>query len=340
MEVVCNDGLKYDKAKEVKEFDDTKAGVKGLVDSGENLPKSSDNDDICLQVPLIDLEGFEDCRRMENVNKIREASETWGFFQLINHGVPVSVMDEMLEGVRRFHEQPKEVKMEMYSRDCQKLVRFFSNGDLLVTKGAADWRDAIAFDFRDGQLDPETFPKICRKAVSEYMKYIIKLKTILSALLSEALGLSSDYLASMECMETESLVCQFYPPCSEPELTFGASKHSDPSFLTVLLQDHIGGLQVLHRNYWADVPFVQGALLITNHRFRSVEHRVLVGRVGPRVSVACFFYPSTMNKVKPYEPIKEFLFDDPPIYRATSVAEYMAYFRSKGLDGNPTLAHF
>lgn len=67
---------------------------------------------------------------------------------------------------------------------------------------------------------------------------------------------------------------------------------------------------------------------------------MLVGRVGPRVSVACFFYPSTMNKVKPYEPIKEFLFDDPPIYRATSVAEYMAYFRSKGLDGNPTLAHF
>lgn len=66
--------------------------------------------------------------------------------------------------------------------------------------------------------------------------------------------------------------------------------------------------------------------LITNDRFRSVEHRVLVGRVGPRVSVACFFYPSTMNKVKPYEPIKEFLFDDPPIYRATSVAEYMAYF--------------
>ncbi|KAH9729437.1 1-aminocyclopropane-1-carboxylate oxidase [Citrus sinensis] len=284
--VVCNDGLKYDKAKEVKEFDDTKAGVKGLVDSGvtkiprffihplENLPKSSDNDDICLQVPLIDLEGFEDCRRMEIVNKIREASETWGFFQLINHGVPVSVMDEMLEGVRRFHEQPKEVKMEMYSRDCQKLVRFFSNGDLLVTKGAADWRDAIAFDFRDGQLDPETFPKICRKAVSEYMKYIIKLKTILSALLSEALGLSSDYLASMESMETESLVCQFYPPCPEPELTFGASKHSDPSFLTVLLQDHIGGLQVLHRNYWADVPFVQGALVINIGDFIQASYLI------------------------------------------------------------------
>lgn len=67
---------------------------------------------------------------------------------------------------------------------------------------------------------------------------------------------------------------------------------------------------------------------------------MLVGRVEPRASVACFFYPSTVNKAKPYEPIKQLLFDEPPIYRAASVVEYMAYFRSKGLDGNLTLAHF
>lgn len=368
MEVICNAGKSvsrydatYDKAKEVKEFDETKAGVKGLVDSGvsriprffihppENLPKSSNTYDFSLQVPLIDLEGFKDCRRTEIVDRICEASETWGFFQLINHGVPVSVMDEMIEGVRGFHEQSKEVKMEIYSRDYKKPVRFFCNGDLLVTKGAANWRDTIAFDFRDGQLDPDLFPHTCRKAVSQYMKHMIKLRTILSALLSEALGLSSDYLASMECMETESLVCHYYPPCPEPDLTLGATKHSDPSFLTVLLQDDIGGLQVLHQNHWIDVPFVQGALvinigdfvqLITNDRFRSVEHRVLVRGVAPRISAACFFYPSTVNKFKPYEPIKELLFDNPPIYRATHIVEYMAYFRSKGLDGNSTLTHF
>lgn len=184
MEVICNAGksvsgydANYDKAKEVEEFDETKAGVMGLVDSGvsriprffihppENLPKSSNTCDFSLQVPLIDLEGFEDCRRTEIVDRIFEASETWGFFQLINHGVPVSVMDEMIEGVRGFHEQPKEVKMEIYSRDYKKPVRFFCNGDLLVTKGAANWRDTIAFDFRDGQLDPELFPQICRYTI-------------------------------------------------------------------------------------------------------------------------------------------------------------------------------
>ena len=34
MEIVDNVFSDYDRAKEVKEFDETKAGVKGLVDSG------------------------------------------------------------------------------------------------------------------------------------------------------------------------------------------------------------------------------------------------------------------------------------------------------------------
>ncbi|KAK8981134.1 hypothetical protein V6N11_059819 [Hibiscus sabdariffa] len=46
-----------------------------------------------------------------------------------------------------------------------KPVRYFCNGDLLVNKGAANWRDSIAFDFHDSQLDPQLFPPICREAV-------------------------------------------------------------------------------------------------------------------------------------------------------------------------------
>ncbi|EXB45459.1 1-aminocyclopropane-1-carboxylate oxidase-1-like protein [Morus notabilis] len=42
----------------------------------------------------------------------------------------------------------------------------------------------------------------------------------------------------------------------------GISNHSDNDFLTVLLQDHIGGLQVLHDNQWYDVPPVPGALVV------------------------------------------------------------------------------
>ncbi|TKY52725.1 1-aminocyclopropane-1-carboxylate oxidase-like 1 [Spatholobus suberectus] len=363
MEVMAfeEEGTGYDRAKEVKEFEESKAGVKGLVDSGivklprflihppEALPSSTSSTITSprLQVPVIDFTGHDERgRRSEIVSEIREASETWGFFQMVNHGVPVSVMDEMLRVIREFHEQPREVKKEWYSRDHKVRVRYFCNGNLLVAK-AANWRDTLMFDFQDGPLGPEAYPLVCREAVIQYMAYIFKVREILSQLLSEALGLKRDYLTNIECMKGETVVCHYYPACPEPDLTLGTTKHSDPSCLTILLQDTIGGLQVFHQNQWVDINPMPGALvanigdfmqLISNDRFKSVEHRVLVGRVGPRVSAACHIYPNPSYK---YGPIEEFVSNaNPPKYRETHIGNYLAHYRLKGLDGSKALLNF
>ena len=66
----------------------------------------------------------------------------------------------------------------------------------------------------------------------------------------------------MDCTNSLLLLGHYYPPCPQPDLTLGLTKHSDNSFLTVLLQDQVGGLQVLHDQYWVDVPPVPGALVV------------------------------------------------------------------------------
>lgn len=102
----------------------------------------------------------------------------------------------------------------------------------------------------------------CRDILMEYSKHVMELGYELLELLSEALGLKPSHLKDMNCAEGLLLLCHYYPPCPQPELAIGTSRHSDNDFLTVLLQDHVGGLQVLHQNQWVDVPPTPGALVV------------------------------------------------------------------------------
>ncbi|MBA0857969.1 hypothetical protein Goshw_019674 [Gossypium schwendimanii] len=350
----------YDRFQELKAFDDSKSGVKGLVDAGITKiprifcrPKVEDHDSVKpiptqFTIPVIDLENIKTWSD-EVVEGIRKAGGEVGFFQVVNHGVPQSVLEEMLAAARGFHELPTEVKKSYYTREKTKKVIYGSNFDLYESR-FANWRDTLFCVMGPEPLHPQQLPLVCRDITMEYSKQIHKLGTTLFKLLSKAIGLTPDHLIGLDCSKGHCLLSHYYPACPEPELTLGTTKHSDPDFLTILLQDHIGGLQVSHQNQWFDVPFLPGALvvnigsllqLISNDKLKSAEHQVLANEKGPRVSVACFFTPHLYPSTRIYGPIKELLSkENPPLYRETTVEDFISYYDSKGLDEKSALAHF
>jgi isopenicillin N synthase-like dioxygenase len=351
MEIIVNSNYNHDFTEEMKKFVDTKAGVKGLVDSGmvklpiifiqppkPVLKPASNSTSVSLTVPVIDLKGVDDeHRRREIVNEINEAAEKWGVFHLINHGVPTDVIDDVLEGVKEFHEQPLDVKNEFFQRDVKQLVKFRTSAQANQPT-VASWKDMLTCLYRDQQLGEEELPQVCRKTINEYTKHIFQLKDTLSQLLSEALGICPDYLAKIECMKSMTVIGNYYPSCPEPDLALGSNDHTDPYFLTILAQDNIGGLQVLHDNQRIDVPCVKGSLIvnlgdmmqiISNDKYKSVMHRVLAGPTT-RISVACLISPSSCKMDTLYGPLKEIIDDDnPPVYRHVSASEYVAHYLAR-----------
>ncbi|KAG4182666.1 hypothetical protein ERO13_A09G058100v2 [Gossypium hirsutum] len=347
---------------ELKAFDETKSGVKALVDSGlskiptiftdeqyklernnilNQKPGSPTNND---GIPIINLTGVDDNPnlRREIVKKVGEACEKWGFFQVINHGIPLATTDEMINGVRRFHEQDDEAKKEIYSRDYSKKVYYNSNIDLYKAE-ATNWRDTLCCVMAPRHPLPQELPAICRDIMIEYSSKMMKLGQTLLELMSEALGLNRSYLEDIGCGEGMFVKGHYYPPCPEPDLTLGTSRHTDTGFCTVILQDEIGGLQILHQNQWLDINPVRGALvvnlgdmmqLITNDKFVSIEHRVLANKKGPRISVASFFRTQLPpeNTSRLYGPIKELTSqENPPLYKETTMKDFVANYCSKAI---------
>jgi len=81
------------------------------------------------------------------------------------------------------------------------------------------------------------------------------------SLISEGLGLESGYFEN-DLTGSVLFSINHYPPCPEPSLALGITKHSDPNLITILLQDHVYGLQVFKDGNWIAVEPIPNAFVI------------------------------------------------------------------------------
>lgn len=91
--------------------------------------------------------------------------------------------------------------------------------------------------------------------MEEYCERIREMTRELVRGISESLGLETCYLEKAVDLESSSILfaANLYPPCPQPQLARGLPSHSDQCLLTLLLQNQIDGLQILHHNKWVNV---------------------------------------------------------------------------------------
>lgn len=98
--------------------------------------------------------------------------------------------------------------------------------------------------------------------VGKYADEMMSLAKKLMGLISESLGLGSSLIADVSGELYQNITVSYYPPCPQPELTLGLQSHSDMGFITLLIQDDVGGLEVLKDGEWVLVQPQEGAIVV------------------------------------------------------------------------------
>lgn len=127
-------------------------------------------------------------------------------------------------------------------------------------------------------------------------------------LLGLSLGVDQQYFKEFFEGHDSVMRLNYYPPCQRPDLTLGTGPHCDPTSLTILHQDQVGGLQVFVDGQWRSISPNFNAFVInigdtfmalSNGRYKSCLHRAVVNSEKVRKSLAFFLCPSKNKVVKP-----------------------------------------
>lgn len=286
-------------------------------------------------LPVIDMSRSRD----EVRRAILDAGMEFGFFLVVEHGIPEEVMRDMLEVCEEFFQLPAASKAYMYSEDSQRPNRIFS-GTTYDTGGDKYWRDCLRLacpsSFPVGTRDdwPHT-PQRLRGVVERFTALTRGLGVELLRLLSEAMGIRPDYFEGDISAGDVVLNVNHYPPCPSPEKTLGLPPHCDRNLITLLLQGSVYGLDVAYRGEWIKVEPMPGAFVVnfgqqlevvTNGLLKSVEHRVVTSSTLARTAVATFIMPTPDCLIGPS---KEFLAGDkPPCYRTIRFGDFMRMYNT------------
>ncbi len=305
------------------------------------------------QVPVIDisslLEDAESAAARPAIEAIASACQSWGFFQVVNHGIADDLIERVWQQTRALFAAPLQEKLAIL-RSKENPWGFYNNE---LTKNQRDKKEI--FDFTSEGVDPiyqqsnrwpEGRPEFTSN-MRDYFDACGRLSLTLLEAFCLGLDLPARFLhADFDGNHTGFLRLNYYPvndPLAgtdcEPrdDADLGVHHHTDAGALTVLMQDDVGGLQVYREGYWYDVTPTAGAMVIntgdmmqvwSNDIYKAAIHRGLAMHNRDRYSLPFFFNPAAGCRISPLPSVIDSA--RPPAYDSIEWAS----FRGKRTDGD------
>ena len=315
-----------------------------------------------VDIPLIDFAPFlrDDLQGQQRVTQaIFRACHEIGFLYLCNHGIPQALIDRVFEQSRAFFALPLAEKQklawasELSNRGYVAMERERLDetqpGDL---KEAFNMRKVIApvtAITASSTLTDNCWPadnEIFQQCLDEFFGVCTTAAIRLFRAFAIALSMPADYLVACHQSEDYTLRLLHYPPVLKPPKPgqTRAGAHSDYGTLTLLFQDHVGGLEVMNQQgEWISAPAIPGAVLIntgdllqrwSNDVFCSTQHRVAltqrnhasgdrthVPNLSDRYSIAFFCQPDADTLITCLPSCHSR--DNPPKYPPVTSGDYL-----------------
>ncbi|KAM3345005.1 gibberellin 2-beta-dioxygenase 2-like [Capsicum galapagoense] len=275
-----------------------------------------------IKLPIIDLS----LEKSQTSKHIVKASEEFGFFKVINHGVDTNVIKRMEDESYSFFSKPFSQKQcagpaNPYGYGCKNIGFNGDNGEVEYLLLHANPL-SISQTSKNISSDPLMFS--C--AVNGYVESVRDLACKILELMAQGLKVPqiSVYSNLIMDLHSDSLFrINHYPPFTNwtPHLLgqdsdtspatiskVGFGEHTDPQILTILRSNDAPGLQISpQQGLWVPVSphpntafsiFVGDTLqALTNGRFKSVRHRAMVNSCKTRMSMVYFGAPSPHARI-------------------------------------------
>ncbi|CAN0902159.1 Gibberellin 2-beta-dioxygenase 6 [Linum grandiflorum] len=264
--------------------------------------------------PVIDLEN-------PDMEILRGACKEWGVFRVVNHGVPSSLIRQLKSHATHFFLQPFESKLAAGSSMTNS--SYFWGTPALTSSGRPverkeiNWVEGVNFSgllLSPAASDP-LFPSL-RTLVEEYGEHAGRIAKKIVEAMGELLGVED---CGAYVSESTGIVRVYRYPQTPAQHQMeapplGMQAHTDSSLVSIVLEDDkVSGLQFIKEDNtavvagsddaatWLTFQPIPDTLLInigdmiqaiSNDEFKSVKHRVKIGKGDEdRISICYFVFP-------------------------------------------------